>query len=134
MRLQDVIRFSLELLLPQSLTAAQSRVPDLDAGPLSVDAGKSPESSSRARSIITQLDNAELGGPSFGPETLQIMEDVLNTIDVESQEPLSDETLHQVASALLKAAADGERDAGRLKARALDRALQNNSTANSNAD
>lgn len=134
MRLQDMIRLSLELLLPQSLTAARSRVPSLDVGSLSVGAGKRSESSSRVRSIIAQLDNAELGGPSFGPETLQIMEDVLNTIDFESQEPLSDETIHRVASALLKAAADGERDAGRLKAKALDRTLHNNAATKSNAD
>lgn len=68
--------------------------------------------------IIEDLDHAEFGGPSFGPHTMHLMASVLEDIETEMSERLPDDLLRKIASAILKVAADGERDAGRLKAKA----------------
>lgn len=119
MRIQDALKFSLELILPERLASAMRRAPV--GGPSNQAAAGQVDQTgrpSRARAIIEDLDHGEFGGPSFGPHTMHLMTAVLEDIEVEMSERLSDDLLRQIASAILKAAADGERDAGRLKAKA----------------
>lgn len=119
MRIQDALKFSLELILPERLASAMRRAPV--GGPSNQTAAGQDDQAgrpSRARAIIEDLDHGEFGGPSFGPHTMHLMTAVLEDIEVEMSERLSDDLLRQIASAILKAAADGERDAGRLKAKA----------------
>ena len=122
MRIQDVLKFSLELFLPERwISAILDRAPPSDAAPNQKVAGQNDQAGEppKARSIIQDLDHGEFGGPSFGPHTMQLMENVLDDIQAEAAAPLSDDWLRRIASAILRAAADGERDAGRLKAKAI---------------
>jgi len=119
MRIQDVLKFSLELVLPERLVRAlQSRGRANAAQPSPSIADDGNVELSRARSIIEDLDHVEFGGPSFGSQTMQLMAQVLDEIRTELPDPVSDHELRRIAAAILKAAADGERDLARLKSRA----------------
>lgn len=122
MRIQDLLKFSFDLILPGRLARARQHrppsPPDMQEQRFD-DAGAPSSKPRKARSIIEDLDYEEFGGPSFGPQTMKLMEDVLDDIQKEAPTPLSPDELRRIAIAILKAAADGERDADRLKAKAL---------------
>lgn len=120
MRIQDVLKFSLELVLPERLVGAlQKGTHDGAAQQPSANAA-GDVALDDAQSIIEELDHGEFGGPSFGPETMQLMAQALHEIRTELPQGASDEDLRKLAAAILKAAADGERDSARLKSKARD--------------
>ena len=73
----------------------------------------------KARRIIEELDHAQFGGPSFGPQTIELMSKALEGAEASLPEPASDQQLRLIAATLLKVAGDGERDPIRLKAAAI---------------
>ena len=123
MTLRDTLKFSLELLLPEKLIRA--------AGYLTTSPGQEhlsdPESSKaeaaaqleRARLIIQELDHGRFGGPSFGPQTITLMSQALSDVQTSLSIPVSDERMRTIAEALLKLAANGERDPVKLKSAAI---------------
>ena len=73
----------------------------------------------KARRIIEELDHAQFGGPSFGPQTIELMSKALEGAEASLPEPASDQQLRLIAAEILKVAGDGERDPVRLKAAAI---------------
>lgn len=118
MTLRDTLKFSLELLLPEKLvraaghltTSGHEHLPDLESS--KVEAATQLD---RARSIIQELDHGRFGGPSFGPQTIDLMSQALSDVQTSLSIPASDERMRTIAKALLNLAADGERDPVKLK-------------------
>ena len=73
----------------------------------------------KARRIIEELDHGQFGGPSFGPQTIELMSKALEAAEASLPEPVSDQQLRLIAATILKVAGDGERDPIRLKAAAM---------------
>ena len=73
----------------------------------------------KARRIIEELDHGQFGGPSFGPQTIELMSKALEGAEASLPEPASDQQLRLIAAKILKVAGDGERDPIRLKAAAM---------------
>ncbi|WP_334418260.1 hypothetical protein [Bradyrhizobium sp. AZCC 1588] len=73
----------------------------------------------KARRIIEELDHGKFGGPSFGPQTIELMSKALEGAEASLPEPVSDQQLRSLAATILKVAGDGERDPIRLKAAAM---------------
>ena len=120
MRIKDALKFSLELFLPERLLQAiqhrlVSREELLRPSP---SADSSTAGVGTSQFIIESLDHDAFGGPSFGPHTVALMSRALDEIRAELVDPVSDDKLRCIATAILKAAADGERDVARLKAKA----------------
>jgi hypothetical protein len=121
MRINDLLKFSLELVLPERLARGLQGLAYDTRGPQY----RSPGISNirdldlrKAQAIIENLDHGEFGGPSFGPQTMRLMAQALHEIRSDLPELASDEDLQRVAASILKAAADGERDLERLKSKA----------------
>jgi hypothetical protein len=125
MRFRDTLKFALELFLPERFThpggnaASNSRQ---DASPnaaaTSLGFGETGQVS-KARRIIEELDHGQFGGPSFGPQTIELMSNALQDAEASLLEPASDQQLRLSAATLLKVAGEGERDRVRLKAAAM---------------
>ena len=123
MRFRDTLKFTLELFLPEKLIqAGESLAPDAKRE-ASQDATTTPKpekvgQTRKARLIIEELDHAQFGGPSFGPQTIELMSKALEAAEASLPEPASDQQLRLIAATILKVAGDGERDPIRLKAAA----------------
>jgi hypothetical protein len=125
MRFRDTLKFALELFLPERLThpggtAASDSTQDAShkATAASLEPGETGEVG-KARRIIEELDHGQFGGPSFGPQTIELISRALEGAEASLPEPASDRQLRLSAATLLKAAGDGERDPIRLKAAAI---------------
>ena len=122
MRIQGLLKFSLDLMLPQRLTRRLQGVAAHQTGgpqyPLPDIADGQDLELRKAQRIIEDIDHGEFGGPSFGPQTMQLMAQALLEIRTDLPEPASDAELNRVAVAILANAAEGERDLERLKSKA----------------
>ena len=124
MRFRDTLKFTLELFLPEKLIqAGESIAPDAKRE-ASQDAATTPKpekvgQTRKARLIIEELDHAQFGGPSFGPQTIELMSTALEDAEASLPQPVSAEQLRSVAATILKVAGDGERDPVRLKNAAM---------------
>jgi hypothetical protein len=120
MRFRDTLKFALELFVPEKLMHPGGS----SASELKADVATSLEAEealqrSKARRIIEELDHAQFGGPSFGPQTIELMSKALEAAEASLPEPASDQQLRLIAATILKVAGDGERDPIRLKAAAM---------------
>jgi hypothetical protein len=125
MRFRDTLKFALELFLPERFThpgGSAASDSNQDASPnaaaTSLGAGETGQAG-KARRIIEELDHGQFGGPSFGPQTIELMSKALEGAEASLPEPASDQQLRLSAATLLKVAGDGERDPIRLKAAAI---------------
>ena len=131
MRFRDTLKFALELFVPEKLMhpgGSSASDPKADASQ-NVATGFEPEEAvqgseearqgGKARRIIEELDHAQFGGPSFGPQTIELMSKALEGAEASLPEPASDQQLRLIAATILKVAGDGERDPIRLKAAAM---------------
>jgi hypothetical protein len=132
MRFRDTLKFALELFVPEKLMpAGGNSAPDPkreaspETAPTTATSSKGEPAAPRreARRIIEELDHAQFGGPSFGPQTIELMSTALQAAEAALDEPASDEQLRSIAATLLKVAGDGERDPVRLKAAAMSAAM-----------
>ena len=131
MRFRDTLKFALELFVPERLTHPRgSSAPDLKREasqnvPTSLEAeeavqgGEEALQRGKARRIIEELDHGQFGGPSFGPQTIELMSKALEGAEASLPGPASDQQLRLIAAKILKVAGDGERDPIRLKAAAM---------------
>lgn len=130
MRFRETLKFALEALLPERLTQpGGSPAPDAKAdasqnagaaGPPSEHTAQIGQAQiSKARRIIEELDHGKFGGPSFGPQTIELMSRALEDAEASLPEAASDQQLRLLAATILKVAGDGERDPIRLKAAAM---------------
>ena len=126
MRVRDILKFSLELLLPASVVNAVVRAVILPAEgtasptkQMEFPADQTSSDSDRARRIIEGLDSNQFGGPSFGRETITIMSRVLEEAQASLPQSASEDRVQAIATSILKVAATGERDPGRLKTLAI---------------
>ena len=122
------MKFALELFVPEKLVHAggnSAPAPKHEAPPettpnIAEARGVEPAPPQRnARRIIEELDHAQFGGPSFGPQTIELMSAALQAAESTLDEPASDQQFRSTAATLLKVAGDGERDPVRLKAAAM---------------
>jgi len=143
MRFRDTLKFALELFVPEKLMQAGGNsapdskretspetAPSTAAGPEAASAAPGRN----ARRIIEELDHAQFGGPSFGPQTIELMSTALQAAEASLDEPASDQQLRSIAAMLLKVAGDGERDLARLKAVAMAASISTSKPVASAAD
>jgi hypothetical protein len=124
MRFRDTLKFALELFVPEKLMhpgGSSASDPKAEA-PQNVATSLEAEEAvqhRKARRIIEELDHGQFGGPSFGPQTIELMSTALEGAEASLPEPASDQQLRLIAAKILKVAGDGERDPIRLKAAAM---------------
>ena len=124
MRFRDTLKFALELFVPEKLmhpggSSASDPKPEASQNvPTNLEAEETAKRG-KARRIIEELDHGQFGGPSFGPQTIELMSKALEGAEASLPEPASDQQLRLIAATLLKVAGDGERDPIRLKAAAI---------------
>jgi len=124
MRFRDTLKFALELFVPEKLMhpgGSSASDPKAEASQ-NVATGfevRETVQFGKARGIIEELDHAQFGGPSFGPQTIELMSKALEGAEASLPEPVSDQQLRLIAARILKVAGDGERDPLRLKAAAM---------------
>jgi hypothetical protein len=131
MRFRDTLKFALELIVPEKLMhpgGSSASDPKLEASQnvttglgteQAVQGGEKALQGGRARRIIEELDHGQFGGPSFGPQTIELMSKALEGAEASLPEPASDQQLRLIAARILKVAGDGERDPARLQAAAM---------------
>lgn len=129
MRFRDTLKFALELVLPEKLTrpgGSDARDPNTEVSPKpeasqndAANSKSGPAANGKARRIIEELDHGKFGGPSFGPQTVELMSRALEDAAASLPEPVSDQQLRSFAATILKVAGDGERDPIRLTAAAI---------------
>jgi hypothetical protein len=121
MRFRDALRFSLELFLPEKAVLAVERLAHertlRERSATTV--GETNRSNNNARRIIEDLDNGQFGGPSFGPQTIELMSLALEEAQTLRAQPLTADCAHAIAAAILRVAAAGERDPVRLRTLAM---------------
>jgi hypothetical protein len=124
MRFRDTLKFALELFVPEKLmhpggSSASDPEPEASQNvPTNLEAEETAKRG-KARRIIEELDHGQFGGPSFGPQTIELMSKALEGAEASLPEPASDQQLRLIAAMILKVAGDGERDPIRLKAAAM---------------
>jgi hypothetical protein len=124
MRFRDTLKFALELFVPEKLmhpggSSASDPKPEASQNvPTNLEAEETAKRG-KARRIIEELDYGQFGGPSFGPQTIELMSKALEGAEASLPEPASDQQLRMIAAEILKVAGDGERDPIRLKAAAM---------------
>jgi hypothetical protein len=124
MRFRDTLKFALELFVPERLmhpggSSASDPKPEASQNvPTNLEAEETAKRG-KARRIIEELDHGQFGGPSFGPQTIELMSKALQGAEASLPEPASDQQLRLIAANILKVAGDGERDPIRLKAAAM---------------
>ena len=124
MRFRDTLKFALELFVPEKLMhpgggSASDPKPEASQNvPTNLEAGETAKRG-KARRIIEELDHRQFGGPSFGPQTIELMSKALEGAETSLPGPASDQQLRLIAAKILKVAGDGERDPIRLKAAAM---------------
>ena len=124
MRFRDTLKFALELFVPERLMhPGGSSAPDPKPEPShNVATGLEVEEAvqvGKAHRIIEELDHGQFGGPSFGPQTIELMSKALEGAETSLPGPASDQQLRLIAAKILKVAGDGERNPIRLKAAAM---------------
>jgi hypothetical protein len=124
MRFRDTLKFALELFVPEKLMQPGGSSASDPKPEASKDAATSLEAEEsvqrkKARRIIEELDHGQFGGPSFGPQTIELMSKALEDAEASLPQPASDQQLRLIAATILKVAGDGERDPVRLKAAAM---------------
>jgi hypothetical protein len=78
MRFRDTLKFALELFVPERLmhpggSSASDPKPEASQNvPRNLEA-EATAKSGKARRIIEELDHGQFGGPSFGPQTIELM-------------------------------------------------------------
>ena len=122
MRFRDTLKFALELFVPErlmhpggSLASDPKQEALQDAAPTAAEHAPN----GKARRIIEALDHGKFGGPSFGPQTIELMSKALEDAEASLPQPASDQQLRLIAATILEVAGDGERDPIRLKTAAL---------------
>jgi hypothetical protein len=124
MRFRDTLKFALELFVPERLMhpgGSSASDPKSEASqnvPTNREADETAERG-KARRIIEELDHGQFGGPSFGPQTIELMSKALVGAAASLPGPASDQQLRLIAAKILMVAGDGERDPIRLKAAAM---------------
>jgi hypothetical protein len=124
MRFRDTLKFALELFVPEKLmhpggSSASDPKPEASQNvPTNLEAEETAKRG-KARRIIEELDYGQFGGPSFGPQTIELMSKALEGAEASLPEPASDQQLRLIAAKILKVAGDGERDPIRLQAAAM---------------
>ena len=124
MRFRDTLKFALELFVPEKLmhpggSSASDPKPEASQNvPTNLEAEETAKHG-KARRIIEELDHGQFGGPSFGPQTIELMSKALEGAEASLPEPAPDQQLRLIAAKILKVAGDGERDPVRLKAAAM---------------
>ena len=124
MRFRDTLKFALELFVPEKLmhpggSSASDPKPEASQNvPTNLEAEETAKRG-KARRIIEELDHGRFGGPSFGPQTIELMSKALEGAAASLPEPAPDQQLRLIAAEILKVAGDGERDPIRLKAAAM---------------
>jgi len=124
MRFRDTLKFALELFVPEKLmhpggSSASDPKPEASQNvPTNLEAEETAKRG-KARRIIEELDHGQFGGPSFGPQTIELMSKALEGAEASLPEPASDRQLRLIAAKILKVAGDGERDPIRLQAEAM---------------
>ena len=134
MKSRDILRFSLELFLPERMlsgfarsetaaaresaevqtpetsqtSADQAAIPGFDST-ISTDAGF------ESRPLIIEIDSAQFGGPSFGEQSIAMMAKALDEILQALPPPVAMSVKRELAAKILKRAADGERNPDRLR-------------------
>jgi hypothetical protein len=124
MRFRDTLKFALELVLPERLThpggsPASDPKPDASENAATGPGAEPAAQINKARRIIEELDHSKFGGPSFGPQTIELMSKALEGAEASLPDGASDHQLRLLAATILKVAGDGERDPIRLKAAAM---------------
>jgi hypothetical protein len=124
MRFRDTLKFALELFVPERLmhpggSSASDPKPDASQNVVTSFEAEAAARGGKARRIIEELDHSQFGGPSFGPQTIELMSKALEGAEASLPEPASDQQLRLIAAKILKVAGDGERDPIRLKAAAI---------------
>jgi hypothetical protein len=124
MRFRDTLKFALELIVPEKLMhpgGSSASDPKQEASQNAVASIQAEEAAqrSKARRTIEALDHDQFGGPSFGPQTIDLMSRALEDAEASLPGPASDQQLRLIAATILKVAGDGERDPIRLKAAAM---------------
>jgi len=139
MRFRDTLKFALGLFVPEKfMPPGGSPVSDPNGGAsqhgaTSLEAEETVQHR-KARRIIEELDHAQFGGPSFGPQTIELMSKALEGAEASLPEPASDQQLRLIAATILKVAGDGERDPVRLQAAARSAAMPALGSVAGNAD
>jgi hypothetical protein len=128
MRFRDTLKFALELFVPERLMHPGGSSASASEAEASQNVATSLEAEEtvqhrKARRIIEELDHAQFGGPSFGPQTIELMSTALEGAEASLPEPASDQQLRLIAATILKVAGDGERDPVRLQAAATSAAM-----------
>jgi len=124
MRFRDILKFALELFVPERLmhpggSSASDPKPEASQSvPTNLEAEETAKRG-KARRIIEELDHGQFGGPSFGPQTIEMMSKALQGAEACLLGPASDQQLRLIAANILKVAGDGERDPIRLQAAAM---------------
>jgi len=140
MRFRDTLKFALELIVPEKLMHPGGSSASDPKGEASQNVATSPKAEEaalqggKARRIIEELDHAQFGGPSFGPQTIELMSKALEGAEASLPEPVSDQQLRLIAAKILQVAGDGERDPVRLKAAAMSAATSALGPVAGNAD
>jgi hypothetical protein len=124
MRFRDTLKFALELFVPEKLmhpggSSASDPKPEASQNVATSLGAEEAVQGGKARRIIEELDHGQFGGPSFGPQTIELMSKALERAEASLPEPVSDQQLRLLAATILKVAGDGERDPIRLKAAAM---------------
>jgi hypothetical protein len=128
MRFRDTLKFALELFVPERLTHPGGKpesAPKVEASKIAEISSEAEKTAQpgKARRMIEELDHAQFGGPSFGPQTIELMSTALEAAEASLPGPASDQQLRSIAAEILKVAGDGERDPVRLKAAAISAAI-----------
>lgn len=129
MRFRDLVKFSLELFLPQrafevfarratgerQTAEAQRTDAQISSTTPGVESTKRDGPKSDSRQLITELDSAHFGGPSFGEQSIAMMAEVLDDVLAALPPPVAVSTERELAAMILRHAADGDRNPDRLR-------------------
>ncbi|WP_065751161.1 hypothetical protein [Bradyrhizobium paxllaeri] len=116
------MKFALELFVPERLMHPGGSLASDPKHEALQDATPTPAErapNGKARRIIEELDHGKFGGPSFGPQTIELMSKALEDVEASLPQPASVQQLRLIAATILEVAGDGERDPIRLKAAAM---------------
>jgi hypothetical protein len=119
MKLRNLLRFSLELFLPESALLAFDRLAERPPPELPTPTDPAAASKSQCLLLIEELDSAQFGGPSFGQESIFVMGKALEDALALLPSPIENSRMRELAQKILDRAADGERNPTRLQQAAL---------------
>lgn len=132
MRLQDTIRFSLELVLPEKAVRALEKVKDAGLGVLSPAPQPAVAPSSSLRLLIEEMDRDRYGGLSFGTDTIALMTTALDQAIATYPQPVETAQVRELIKCIMTVAEDGERNPERLRLKAFSELQKKYSLDNDN--